>query len=205
MLPRLLPASFDVVALALTCLFCVWLAAVGCTRRRAPGAGIFAWLMLAVAVWTGLSAVHCRLVCEPGDNVPTVMADATQVRQTLLNLIVNATEAIEDSEVADGVVTVRTGVDRLPRTDLAPLQPTHSVTPGRYAWIEVADNGPGMPADTQARMFEPFFTTKATGRGLGLASVQGIVRQHRGALAVESREAGGTTIRVWWPVAPETP
>jgi signal transduction histidine kinase len=149
-------------------------------------------------------ARHCHLVFESGGPLPRVMGDATQIRQILLNLIVNAAEAIEDAPGGDGPtgqVTLRTGVTQMPLPPGETPAPYSPLPPGRYAFIEVEDTGAGMPPETVARMFDPFFTTKTTGRGLGLASVQGIVRQHHGALAVHSVEGQGTTIRVWLRVA----
>ncbi|MDA1305923.1 MAG: ATP-binding protein [Acidobacteria bacterium] len=133
---------------------------------------------------------------------PQVMADATQVRQVILNLVVNACEAIDDTDdpaSTTAQVILRTGVERLPASPRGPLVPTPVVPAGQYVFLEVEDSGAGMSADTVARMFDPFFTTKTTGRGLGLASVQGIVRQHHGAFAVHSIEGRGTTVRVWFP------
>jgi signal transduction histidine kinase len=149
-------------------------------------------------------ARHCQLVFESGGPLPRVMGDATQIRQILLNLIVNAAEAIEDAPGGDGPtgqVTLRTHVTQMPLPPGESPAPSHPLPPGRYVCIEVSDTGAGMPPETVARMFDPFFTTKTTGRGLGLASVQGIVRQHHGALAVHSVEGHGTTIRVWLRVA----
>jgi signal transduction histidine kinase len=149
-------------------------------------------------------ARHCQLVFESGGPLPPVMGDATQIRQILLNLIVNAAEAIEDAPGGDGPtgqVTLRTRVTQMPLPPGESPAPSHPLPPGRYVCIEVSDTGTGMPPETVARMFDPFFTTKTTGRGLGLASVQGIVRQHHGALAVHSVEGQGTTVRVWLRVA----
>lgn len=144
-------------------------------------------------------ARHCQVVYDPAGQLPPVMADATQIRQVLLNLIVNASEAVEAG--TDAKVTVRTGVQRLPLPRGTALAPLLALPPGLYVFIEVSDTGPGMSPETRARMFDPFFTTKTTGRGLGLASVQGIVRQHHGALGVDSTEGQGTTVRVWLPAA----
>ncbi len=145
-------------------------------------------------------ARRSQLVYEPGEPLPTVLADATQIRQVLLNLIVNAAEAV-DSDAEGGRVTLRTGTERLPGPRGTTPTPSTPLPPGPYVFIEVSDTGTGMTPDTQARMFDPFFTTKTTGRGLGLASVQGIIRQHRGAVGVSSAEGQGTTIRVWLPAA----
>jgi signal transduction histidine kinase len=146
-------------------------------------------------------ARECTLTFESGGTLPPVMADATQVRQIILNLVVNACEAIDEPTPPDetkGQVTLRTGIDTLPAAPRA-LVPSPRLPHGRYVFIEVADTGSGMSPETVARIFDPFFTTKTAGRGLGLASVQGIVRQHRGALAVDSVEGRGTTVRVWFP------
>lgn len=145
-------------------------------------------------------ARHCHLVYEPGGPLPPVMGDATQVRQILLNLIVNASEAIEEpppGQPQTGQVTLRTGVAQMPLPPGTSPRPASPLPSGRYVFLDVTDTGSGMPPETVSRMFDPFFTTKTTGRGLGLASVQGIVRQHHGAMAVDSVEGRGTTIRVW--------
>ncbi len=130
--------------------------------------------------------------------LPPVVGDATQIRQVIMNLVINASEAIGDQS---GFITLRTG---LLRADHAYLQSTliaHDPAPGDYAFIEVSDTGKGMSPEVQAKIFEPFFTTKFTGRGLGLAAVLGIVRGHQGALKVQSAEARGTTFRVLLPVS----
>lgn len=145
-------------------------------------------------------ARQCRLVIDTSGALPPVMADATQIRQILLNLIVNAADAVHGRGDPMGTVTVRTGVDTLPRPARSAIAPLHPGPSGPHAFIEVSDTGIGMSKETRERMFDPFFTTKESGRGLGLASVQGIVRQHHGALGVTSEEGEGTTIRVWLPV-----
>jgi len=145
-------------------------------------------------------ARHCHLVFEPSGALPRVMGDATQIRQILLNLIVNASEAIDEpppGQPQSGQVTLRTGVVQMPLPQGSAPKPSTPLPPGRYVFIEVSDTGAGMPPETLTRMFNPFFTTKTTGRGLGLASVQGIIRQHHGAVAVHSTEGRGTAIRVW--------
>jgi signal transduction histidine kinase len=146
-------------------------------------------------------ARRTQLAFAAAGPVSPVLADATQIRQVILNLIVNAAEAIEQGNEA-GRVTLTTGEEVLPRPHGATPVPAAPLPPGRYAYLDVSDTGAGMSPETAARMFDPFFTTKSTGRGLGLASVQGIVRQHRGALGVHSTPGHGTTIRVWFPVTP---
>lgn len=130
--------------------------------------------------------------------VPPVPADASQIRQIVMNLVLNATEALPAGR---GWVRVRTGArdvtpDELLATDFGSAQ-----AGGRYAFLEVSDTGCGMDQGTLQCMFDPFFTTKATGRGLGLASVQGIARAHEGAIQVRSSPGAGTTFTVFFPVA----
>jgi two-component system cell cycle sensor histidine kinase/response regulator CckA len=121
-----------------------------------------------------------RLELDLPDDVPAVLGDVSQLRQVLLNLVTNASEALGDRE---GHITVRTrGVD-------------HSVT------LSVSDDGRGMDAATRQKMFDPFFSTKGRGRGLGLASVLGIVRSHGGRVDVESATDLGTTVRIVLPAS----
>jgi light-regulated signal transduction histidine kinase (bacteriophytochrome)/CheY-like chemotaxis protein len=131
-----------------------------------------------------------------GAEAPRTHADETQMRQVLMNLITNASDAIGD---ADGVITVRTGVAELAEMPPCDLELCESPAAGRYAWVEVADTGSGMDEETRSRMFDPFFTTKFTGRGLGLAAVLGIVRGHKGDLRVWSRPGSGTVVRLLLP------
>ena len=131
-------------------------------------------------------------------DLPAVQGDASQIRQVVMNLITNASESLGEDR---GVVTVTTGVQWAEAGELAPLEPGSILPEGRYVFIEVADTGCGMDAETQARIFDPFFTTKFTGRGLGLAAVLGIIRSHRGSIRVNSQPAAGTTFRVMFPAA----
>lgn len=135
-------------------------------------------------------------------SLPTVTADATQIRQIIMNLVINASEAIGDRS---GVIALTTGVTRIDHTYIATLRHHDGVTPGDYVFIEVSDTGCGMDAATLERIFDPFFTTKFTGRGLGLAAVLGIVRGHRGALKVYSEPGRGTTFRLLLPLSPAEP
>ena len=131
----------------------------------------------------------------PGE-LPTVDADPTQIRQVVMNLITNASEAIGS---ASGTIHVRTGVQDVDRGYLTDTHLGAGLPAGPYVFLEVQDDGHGMHPATQARIFDPFFTTKFTGRGLGLAAVLGIVRAHRGAIRVNSAPGRGTTIRVLLP------
>ncbi|HEY3351641.1 MAG TPA: PAS domain S-box protein [Polyangia bacterium] len=130
--------------------------------------------------------------------LPAVEADVTQVRQVVMNLILNAAEALAD---APGAITVRTGIAEVAPEALAEAWAAEDLAPGRFVFVEVADTGCGMDEATRARIFDPFFTTKFTGRGLGLAAVLGIVRQHRGAITVDSAPGRGTVFRVLLPAA----
>jgi CheY-like chemotaxis protein len=128
------------------------------------------------------------------------VGDATQLRQVLMNLVINASDAIGPSE---GTVRIRTwsapgSAELFERAVVAPEEYA-----GRYVVLEVADTGAGMDEATLARIFDPFFTTKFTGRGLGLAAVLGIVRGHRGAISVASEPGRGTRFRVMIPAAEE--
>jgi PAS domain S-box-containing protein len=130
--------------------------------------------------------------------LPSIAGDATQIRQVIMNLVLNAAEAVG---AAPSTIVIATGalhVDQsyLARTWLAPELPE-----GEYVFLEVVDTGPGMSTETLAKIFDPFFTTKFTGRGLGLAAVLGIVRGHSGALKVESTLGQGTTFTILFPAA----
>ncbi len=131
-----------------------------------------------------------------------VEADRSQLHQVIMNLIINASDALGDDP---GTIEVRTGAVAVERGDLAGFVGSDDLAEGEHVFMEIADTGSGMDAETQARIFDPFFTTKFTGRGLGLAAVLGIIRSHRGAIRVESELERGTTVRFVLPrvAAPE--
>jgi len=122
------------------------------------------------------------LMTDLGKSLPAIQANAPQIRQVVMNLITNASEAIGER---DGVIQVTTERVTLPEGD--------------HVQLAVADNGCGMTEETQARIYDPFFTTKVAGRGLGLAAVQGIVRAHGGAIKLTSQPGEGTTFEVLLP------
>ena len=132
------------------------------------------------------------------DNLPAVEADATQLRQVVMNLILNASEALSDKS---GVIAVSTGARECGPSYLQECFLGEKLLPGLYVYLEVTDTGCGMDQKTVNRVFEPFFSTKFTGRGLGLTAVFGIVRGHRGALRVDSETGRGTTFRVLFPAS----
>jgi signal transduction histidine kinase len=144
-------------------------------------------------------ARHCTLEYASAGPLPRVRVDSTQVRQVVLNLIANASEAVDDG----GHIVVSGGSEVLSAAALREMTFSADATPGRFAYIDVRDDGPGMDPVTIARIFDPFFSTKQTGRGLGLAAVQGIIRSHKGALRVTSAPGSGTAFRVWFPLEPE--
>jgi PAS domain S-box-containing protein len=128
---------------------------------------------------------------------PVVAADATQLLRVTTNLLVNAAEAVADG----GDLSIATGGMYLTRAALDSYAIGKEAEPGLYGYVEVSDSGSGMDAETRDRMFEPFYTTKFAGRGLGLASVEGLIRAHRAALSVESAPGEGTRVRVLLPAA----
>ena len=138
------------------------------------------------------------------DNLPTFDGDATQIRQIIMNLITNASEAIGDMS---GVIALSTGamdcdrdyLDRADKTLRAGLD--EPLPEGLYVYLEVADTGCGMDAETIKKVFDPFFTTKFAGRGLGMAAVLGIVRGHHGVVQIYSEPRKGTTFKILFPAS----
>jgi two-component system NtrC family sensor kinase len=135
-----------------------------------------------------------------GEGLPDVQADADQIGQVVLNLMVNAQQAMEGAATPTRVLTISTGVE-LPRHGREPR-----------VWLRVADSGPGVPAGLHERLFEPFFTTKAVGlgTGLGLSVSRGIVREHGGDLVLEQPRASeaaaaptGASFRLSLPISGE--
>lgn len=128
----------------------------------------------------------------------TIEGDATQVRQLVLNLLTNASDALEDQA---GTIRIRTGARHAAPLDLRSAFVPTELPAGRYAFVEVEDTGCGMNDETLPRIFDPFFTTKFTGRGLGLAAALGIVRSHRGTVKVASTPGKGALFQVFFPCA----
>ncbi len=133
-----------------------------------------------------------------GEKALPIEADSTQMRQIVMNLVVNASEAMENKS---GVISVRTGAMNCDRAYLDETYLDNDLPEGAYSYLEVSDTGSGMDEETVSKIFDPFFTTKFTGRGLGLAAVIGIVRGHHGAIKVHSEPDKGTTFEVLFPAS----
>ncbi len=141
---------------------------------------------------------HARVQLELHEPLPSVEADATQLQQVVMNLVLNASEALGERE---GVITIATSALRAESAYLRSTFAAPELGAGEYVKLTVSDNGCGMGPDTQARIFDPFFSTKFTGRGLGLSAVLGIVRGHEGAIQVHSELGRGTTFELLFPAA----
>ncbi len=146
-------------------------------------------------------SINKGIVLRPSlqPDVPPILADRSQIQQVIMNLVINASDAIAQRS---GSITIETfviqaGAEFLSNEFLAP-----ELAPGEYICLRITDDGCGMPTGVASRIFDPFFTTKFTGRGLGLAAVLGIVRGHHGAIKVESTEGRGTTFQVLFPTVP---
>jgi PAS domain S-box-containing protein len=150
---------------------------------------------------------QASLIWELAADLPPVNADATQIRQIVMNLITNASDALPDT---GGTITLRTGVVKreelndsrfgIPVQDEAPPAGDED----RFVFLEVHDTGMGMSPDTLQRIFDPFFSTKFAGRGLGLAAVVGIVHSHQGLIRIRTEPGQGSSFRVLFPAVTGT-
>lgn len=145
-------------------------------------------------VFTGREQLRLHL----SDDLPPINADRGQIQQVVMNLVINAAEALADP---GGSVTLTTTVRHLVPADLSTNFISEPPQPGDYILLEVQDNGTGIDQTTLSRIFDPFYSTKSTGHGLGLSATLGIIRTHRGGLCVESQLGEGTTFTVLFPVA----
>jgi len=144
-----------------------------------------------------------QLHLELREDLPCIEGDAAQVQQLIMNLVINAAEAVGEGKTE--IVTITTGLERIEQTNIGQTIPADSIRPGRYVALEVRDRGCGMDEETMSRIFDPFFTTKFTGRGLGLAAAMGIVRGHGAALKVESAPGKGSSFKVLFPASEGQP
>lgn len=146
------------------------------------------------------STIHpdVKLHLALGDGALAVRGDGAELRQLILQVVVNAAESYLGQS---GTVEVTSGCADLDGRELIDAVPMPAAPRGRYVWIEVRDGGCGITAEVRRRMFDPFFSTKFTGRGMGLAAVQGIVRAHQGVMEVHSAPGRGTSFRIYLPAA----
>jgi len=133
------------------------------------------------------------------DQLPALGCDRGQLQQVVMNLVINAADALESRP---GRVRVRASVRHLDRPEAIKLAPSDPPEPGDFVEITVSDDGVGMDESVASRVFEPFFSTKADGRGLGMSAVYGIARASGGSVDVESAPGRGTTVRVLMPTVP---
>ena len=137
-----------------------------------------------------------RVILELASDLPKIFGEEVQIRQLIMNLVLNAIEALDDKgdrlALRTGLAPVNTSLRSLMLQGGANL-------PDTCVYFEVSDNGVGMSRNTIVRMFDPFFTTKSNGRGLGMAAAQGILRRHGADLIIESTEGVGTKTRVYFP------
>jgi len=136
------------------------------------------------------------LSLELDDTLPNCLMDKTQLQQVLMNLVINASEA---TDAHHGAITVSTFSADLDKAHFDVLHFQGDMRPGRFACLEISDNGSGMDDVTLSRVFDPFFSTKDGGHGLGLAAVLGIIKAHDGGIAIDTAPDRGTTIRVLLP------
>jgi PAS domain S-box-containing protein len=140
---------------------------------------------------------HVQLRLELQPDLPPVEGDAGQLQQVVMNLLINAAEAVPEEQ--NGTVLVTTGVQHADENYVRGQFIPGQLQPGNYVFLEVHDTGSGMDEETRTKIFDPFFTTKFTGRGLGLAATLGIVRGHKGAIKVYSVPGRGSTFKVLLP------
>ncbi len=136
------------------------------------------------------------------NDLPAIEADPSQIRQIIMNLITNASDALEKTS---GIISITTSLMDCDRKYLSTAYLNDELKEGKYVYIEVADTGSGMNDETLSKLFDPFFTTKFTGRGLGLSAVLGIVRGHRGTIKVYSEPGNGTSFKVLLPAVDGEP
>ena len=132
-------------------------------------------------------------------DLPPIEVDVSDLRQVVLNLVTNASEALEGHT---GVISLTNYASRVDQAHLAGTYLDDGLPGGCYVVLEVSDTGHGMDEETVQRMFDPFFSTRSSGRGLGLATVLAIVRGHRGAVEVASKPGRGTSVKVYFPPSP---
>jgi len=137
-----------------------------------------------------------RLNLHP--QLPPMEADPAHIQQVVMNLVINASEAMGEQ---NGVITLSTCPEEVSQATIDAIGDGQPIRPGPHVGLEVSDNGSGMSPEVLKKIFDPFFTTKFTGRGLGLASIHGIVRGHQGCIHVSSEPGRGSTFKLLFPAA----
>jgi len=155
-----------------------------------------------VSAWERVTPQPRPVEVHTTKNLPALLGDQSQIEQALRALLNNASEAVQDN---GGGVFVRTAIDHPTSSDFMAAHLSPELPECEYALLEVLDGGYGMSDEVRRRAFDPFFSTKFAGRGLGLAALAGIVRTHKGAVAVMSQPGRGATFRVWLPLSTSTP
>ncbi len=144
---------------------------------------------------------NASLQMDLATSLPSIDVDVNQFRQVVMNLVTNASDALDTKP---GLISIRTGRQEISREYITGCAPGCDAQPGGFTYVEVHDNGAGMDEATRHRIFEPFFSTKFTGRGLGLAATMGIMRSHHGAIRVYSEIGSGTSIKLLFPVSTQS-
>ncbi len=139
---------------------------------------------------------NVRILQQIRPNLPLIEGDTAQIQQAITHILVNALEALKPD---GGEIIIETGKKYLNETDLRQFKCSDRANPGEYAFISITDNGIGIKREDIERIFEPFFSTKFLGRGLGLASVSGVIRTHKGAIDIKSTEGGGSIFTLYFP------
>lgn len=131
-------------------------------------------------------------------DLPLFEGDATQIRQVVMNIIVNASESIGNNK---GEIKITTYIEEISEASIEKLTINNGIRPGKYIALKISDTGCGIDQKRIKQIFDPFYTTKFTGRGLGLAAVLGIIRGHHGALNLQSEKEKGTTFIIYFPLS----
>lgn len=153
-------------------------------------------------LFTATIPKHVHLRAKLADSLPAVEVDVAQIQQVVMNLIINAAEALGSE---NGTITIVTDQQQITEDDQKYWQyTTEPLTDGLYVTLEVHDDGPGIPAGDLGQIFDPFFTTKEKGHGLGLSAVLGIIKGHSAGLVVYSESGQGTTFKILLPASDKT-
>ncbi|MFO7937859.1 MAG: response regulator [Kiritimatiellia bacterium] len=152
-------------------------------------------------LYKGLIPPNINLDISHGENLHDVMIDRTQFWKVIVNLVKNAAESIKGTR---GYIRISTFNYDLTKANATKFLSSHPLEADKGVIFEVSDNGPGIPKEIRDRLFEPFFSTKKINRGLGLATVFGIVDSHNGGINIISHENVGTKFRIWLPAAKDS-